>query len=138
MSRQTNWNKSFWKKLDTVQNIDNKAILNIISDEVNKVDMVMEAKTPVLFGGLKFSKYAIVVPTPTGYSGRIGYANQKHIDLDPSDPGYDTITNPDLMEHLMDSQKRSNDVMDIADAMDEFKDNCKNRIKDYWRTQIRR
>lgn len=136
MAKQSDWNKSFWRKLNKLEHIDEKAISHIIRDEVNKVGAIMESKTPVKYGGLKFSKYAVVEQTPTGYAGRVGYVNQPHISLDPSDPGYDNFTNPELLEMLENSEKVSNDVLDIADAIYDFRDNCASRIKDYWKGVI--
>ena len=136
MARQADWNKSFWTKLDKLENIDDKPIVHIIQDELNKVESVMVQKTPRRYGGLLASHYAVLVQTDNGYSGRVGYTNQQHINLDPVSPGYDNFTNPELMEMLIDKNKTSNDVLDISDAMESFRENCKDRIKDYWKGVI--
>lgn len=135
MARQGNWNKSFWKRLDNLGEIDQQAITNIINEETGKVEAVLQSRTPVLYGGLKASSYAVVVPTATGVSGRVGYTNTPHIDLDPNDPGFDGFTNVQLAQWLIEN---GNDITaekmyDILDAMEAFPENVKNRLKEYFK-----
>lgn len=133
MARQGNWNKSYWKKLDKVGKIPEKEIYSIINEELAKTDAVLESKTPIKYGGLYASKYAVITNTPTGVSGKVGYTNTKHWDLDPSDPHQDNITNTELAEILVDKKSVSNDMLDIMDALQDFQDNTKRRITELFK-----
>lgn len=142
MARQSKWNKSFWKKMDHLQNLNDNAILNIMTEELGKVEDVMVNETPVRFGGLLQSHYTYITSTPHGYSGRAGYERTQHINLDPNlKPGqsmYDDETNPEVMESLSNVPKRAEQVQTIQDAMLQYRDNCRERIKEWFKSEVKR
>ena len=131
MAKRSEWNSSFWKTLDKLGKIDERQIINIIQEELNKVDTIMIDKTPKKYGGLLASHYAVLVPTEHGYSGRVGYTNRQHINLNPSSPGYDKFTNTQLMDILLNAKKVSENVFDISYAIGDFRENCRNRVMEY-------
>jgi len=144
MARQARWNKSFWKKMNHLENLEqiaDKPMLQIIQEEVNYVDSIMIVDTPYRFGGLLESHYAEVVETPHGYSGRVGYKRTQHKNLDPNlEPGecmYDEETNPEVMEYLSTHPKREAQVGIIEDAMERYPENCKKRIKEWFKSEIK-
>ena len=131
MAKQGNWNKSFWKRLDNLGKINEKQIIHIIQNELNKVETIMVEKTPFRYGGLLASHYAVLVQTEHGYSGRVGYTQTPHWDLDVSNPHQDDFTNPQLIEMLSEKPKTSANVLDINNAMIDFRENCRNKIRQY-------
>lgn len=135
MSRQSDWNKSIHRRLEGKIQADVDAITNICVRNAEICRTVMEEKTPVKYGGLKASLYSQVNNTPTGLSVVVGYSNRQHIRLNPIDPGYDKFSNIDLLEFLENSEKTSNDVLDIRDAMTDCIQNTYNDIQEYWKTK---
>lgn len=117
MSETTkNWNRYYWRSLKNSTKVDEKTIVSIYRKHLNVIENTMMELTPIKYGGLKFSHYTVIKPSPNGITASVGYVNKKHLRLDPSDPGYDKITNPELMEKLMDTE-RANDVMEISDTI---------------------
>lgn len=135
MAKQGNWNKSYWQKLERMANpIDERLLRNIISSELDIARASLEVNTPVMFGGLKSSIYAVMVDTPDGVSGRLGYTQTPHWDLNPTGPHQDDFTNPELMEMLsfMNLKKpgTKEKINNVINTMEDFRDNCRNRIAD--------
>lgn len=144
MARQAKWNKSFWKKMDHLENLEEIAqqpILHIMSEELGVVENVMANETPVRFGGLLQSHYTEIVATPKGYSGRAGYRRTQHINLDPNLPPeesrIDDETNPEVMESLEQVPNRTEQVADINQALSDYADNCRERIKEWFKSEIK-
>lgn len=133
MARQSNWNKSYWKKLNSLGKLPEQQIYSIMNEELGKVENVLRSSTPIKYGGLYSSIYAVMVDTPSGVSARAGYTTTKHWDLDPADPHQNSFTNPDLAEMLIDKEKTSNQMLDISDALQDFQDNTRMRIKELFK-----
>lgn len=145
MAKQARWNKSFWKKMDHLERMEQIAdqpMLQIMSEEVGKVEGVMLSETPVRFGGLLQSHYAYIAETPTGYSGRVGYDRGRHINLDPNlEPGesqYDEETNPEVMDYLSTHPKREAQVAEIEEAMEQYPINCRERILEWFKSEVKK
>ena len=128
MAKQGNWNKSFWKKLNSLGELPQSQIRQIMLEETGKLDALMVEKTPYRYGGLLWSHYSIVTDTPSGVSAKFGYTNKPHLNNDPANPHYDTITNPELAEMLIDKNKTSEQMLDIADAIYDTRENIKTRV----------
>ena len=145
MAKQGKWNKSFWKKMDHLENLERlseQPILQIMAEELAVVEDVMLNETPVRFGGLLQSHYTQLVETPSGYSGRAGYKRGSHINLDPNlEPGqsmYDEETNQEVLEYLSTHPKREQQIADIQEALSNYKDNCRTRIKEWFKSEIKK
>lgn len=141
MAKQGNWNKSFWKKLDKLSDIDMKELYHELSTQTDFTRSMMEALTPVKFGGLVASRYAICEMQGTKIKVRAGYTHTPHWDLDPADPHQDDMTNPQLLQYLIENVNdpaKSAVLYKIQDWMDELRYNCVNITKDYFKKQIRR
>lgn len=105
MANQGRYNASFWKKVNKLGNIPYDNIQAIMQKRCNETTDMLEALTPVKYGGLRFSSYAVVAKTPNGLSARAGYTQTPHWNLDPADSHQDDITNPKLAEHLAEHAK---------------------------------
>lgn len=105
MANQGRFNSSFWKKLNKLGDVPYDGIMNIMQKQCNYTTEMLEVLTPVKFGGLLSSRYAVVSKTPNGISARAGYTQTPHWDLDPSGPHQDNITNPQLATYLADNSK---------------------------------
>ncbi len=135
MSRQSYWNKSVYRKLKGKMEEDINAISNICIRNAEICKSIIDQKTPVKYGGLKASSYSQVNDTDTGISVVVGYSNRKHINLDPANPGYDDITNTQLLDILENKPKTSNDVLDIQDAMLDCIENTRRDVAEYWKSK---
>lgn len=133
MAKQGNWNKSFWKKLDNLNNTQIDKIRQVMLEECGKVEYIMQENTPIQYGGLKSSIYAVVVDTENGVSARVGYTQTPHWDLDPANPHQDDITNPNLAQHLLETVNNEGTYikLDIIQlALDDFQENVRNRVNE--------
>ena len=135
MGRQSYWNKSIYRRIQDKLEEDANAITNICIRNAEICKSVIDQKTPVKYGGLKASSYSQVNNTDTGISVVVGYSNRKHINLDPISPGYDDITNTELLDILENRPSVSNDVLDIQDAMSDCIENTRRDIEEYWKSK---
>lgn len=105
MANQGRYNSSFWKNLDKLSTVPYDGVMQIMQKECNYTTEMLDALTPVKFGGLVSSRYAVVAKTANGVSARAGYTQTPHWDLDPAEPHQDKITNPQLAMYLADNSK---------------------------------
>lgn len=154
MAKQGNWNKSFWKQLDTIWQWPITDIRQIMLEELGKTEAIMMERTPVRYGGLKSSIYSAVHDTPNGISAVIGYTQTPHWDLEPNNPHQDEITNPQLAEILLNKPNKppkyipgqglvvqstsQHDMQDIMLELDDCRYNIRDRIDGLLRTYFKR
>jgi hypothetical protein len=136
MARQGNWNRNYWKKLDSLSKTDTKQLISIMNRNVAEYTEAIQSVIPVLYGGLKVSVYGEVNMTEHGVTGKIGIDSDKHVDLNPKGIHSDDFTNQQLAEWLLNKPNKSQQKMvTISRWLDDFKDTTRDDIAEYWETK---
>lgn len=139
MARQGNWNKSLWRKLDNIKKLDVDNLAKDLDHQAKFTESMLEALTPQKYGGLVASRYSICEVEGDRVNCRVGYTQTPHWNLDPANPHQDDITNPQLLQYLIENVNddgKAQALFAIQDWLEDFTFNCESICRDYFNKTV--